>query len=405
MSPLMKAFTMLISRKISGLIRQCENASPYIADTVIAVASGAIVVVSVLERSQLAWASLLCALGMSAALVWRRQVPGGVALVCGVLLWMDAALTGTALLPLAGLIAVGSVAGLSNLRPRWAMHAGAAAVVVATWVSADMTATQLWLTVFSYVGAYGCGRWWASRQEVEAVRRSGQGLVSQRDVALQQRRQVADRARIALDIQDLAFQPLDLLVLQADVGRDLVTSDRDGAVQSFDSIAVLGRRASTQLRRIRDLLAQAARREDGDIVERDLNDLALLVEHLRAAGLEMELDMQAQDEKLGLLPLGAESVIYETVREVLAGVVRHSDMRSVRISVTSADDGVTVVVTAGGAGRTKPRPAGRDGELAALQRRAAEFGGTIETESPSGERGTRWLVTFPFRDASTKASV
>jgi signal transduction histidine kinase len=85
-----------------------------------------------------------------------------------------------------------------------------------------------------------------------------------------------------------------------------------------------------------------------------------------------------------------ESAAWFVVAEAVSNAVKHAQAEQVKISVTSDDGQLHVIVTDGGIGGANPRGSGLQG----LADRVAALGGSL-TVSENPPHGTRVEATFP----------
>lgn len=120
---------------------------------------------------------------------------------------------------------------------------------------------------------------------------------------------------------------------------------------------------------------------------RELGLAAALVElterHAARRGVAFDLDVSAGDE----LGEGAQSGLYQIVRDALDQAVRRGPPGSVRISIATVDPGVELRIEDDGAEER------RTTVLAALGERASELNGTFAGETSAS--GTRITVRLP----------
>jgi two-component system, NarL family, sensor histidine kinase DesK len=179
-----------------------------------------------------------------------------------------------------------------------------------------------------------------------------------------------ERTRIARDLHDLLGHSLTTITVKAELADKLSVHDPDAAVQEIREVALLSRRA------LSDVRAAVGNYRDVNLA----NELATGRELLRAAGIVGELPPAATvaDDQ-------TQELFGWVVREGLTNVVRHSHATycTVRISpctVEIVDDGVGGN-TACGHG------------LIGLAERVSAVGGVIET-GPVQPRGWRLAVTL-----------
>ncbi len=124
----------------------------------------------------------------------------------------------------------------------------------------------------------------------------------------------------------------------------------------------------------------------------DLGLAGVVREHaasLTAAGLLVEVDCP---EDLEVSSAAVEVAAYRIVTEAMTNVVRHADAARCAVSLECAEGSLRVDVSDDGIGL---RGSHRDGiGLSSMRERAAELGGAIAVDSPTGG-GTRVTATLP----------
>jgi signal transduction histidine kinase len=190
-----------------------------------------------------------------------------------------------------------------------------------------------------------------------------------------------ERAGIARDLHDSVAHHVNLMVIQAESGPDLVRHGEEDVLQGFRVIGDAGRRALAELDR-----TLAALREDTGAAlapQPRLDDLPALVEGTSGQGLQVELYWAG--ERRALDP-AVELAAYRIVQESLTNIVRHAGTELAAVRVEYQQDGLSLQVTDRGAGFDPlSAPAGRGGHgLAGMRERARVHGGTLAIASAPG---------------------
>lgn len=323
-------------------------------------------------------------LGCTLPLVARRQHPVlASALLAAALTLLTVA--GTDTFPFAVLVALlvgaytlGAVAG-----PR--RGALGLAVLVAAGVanSAGPPGRELGDVVFPVLlvaGPYVAGRalavWRARSAELERLNED----------LLRERRQVealavaAERHRIARELHDVLAQSLTTIVLHAEAAEEALDRDPARARVPLERLLATGRDALNATRDVLGVLR--ARGERHDTVPR-LEELTLLVDQVRAAGLEVELVVEGIPRPL---PPMTELGAYRIAQEALTNTLKHARASKAHVCVTYGDDAVEVSVSDDGTAQ----PSGDGGlGLVGMRERASLAGGTT---SAGPLDGGGWMV-------------
>lgn len=207
-------------------------------------------------------------------------------------------------------------------------------------------------------------------------------LVATREEAMQ-----AERTRIAREMHDVVTHNLSVMVALADGAKFSLDRDPGAASAALDHIRRTGREGLTEMRRLLGVLADP----DDDAPLRPmpgLDDLVMLAETVRAAGLAVDLEI-APD--VTPLPSGVGLAVHRIAQEALTNVLKHApNATQVVVRVARADGRVTVSVENDGGpapfGTSTPAIGGAG--VNGMVDRAGLHGGTLE----SGPVPTGWRV-------------
>ncbi|MFC4947320.1 sensor histidine kinase [Pseudonocardia sp. GCM10023141] len=349
-------------------------------------------------------AYLLLTLALLLPLAWRRRRPVGcAAVVLGVafLQWLTV-VDGYGAIPadLAVPLAIYAVAGYG---PLWASRLGLAAgglgavlggvkvpIVSAPLASHVLVAAFLASTV---VAAWAFGALHRARRAEVATLAERARLL---EVEREQRDRLAvlaERTRIAREMHDIVAHSLVVLIAQADGGRYAAAAAPDAATTALATIGDYARRALGETRRALGVLRDGPAAPGAPVPPQPgIDDVALLVEQVRAGGLDVALTLQAPPS---VVEPGLGLVVYRIVQEGLTNVIKHAGP-AVRAEVTVRwgprrleidvlDNGTTTASTgAGGHG------------VLGMQERASTYGGTVTLHHrPGGGRALRARIPMP----------
>ncbi|MGH3362985.1 MAG: sensor histidine kinase [Nocardioides sp.] len=237
-------------------------------------------------------------------------------------------------------------------------------------------------SVLLFVGIpFGLGLAMRRRQQhIAALTLETEALAREADAAVD-----VERRRIARELHDVVSHAVTLIAVQAEAGQAVLADDPAAARRSLDAIGQVSREALAELTRLLAVL-----REDESAEEPGLANLAGLVDGVRAAGVQVELDVG----QLGDLDLSLDRCVYRVVQEALTNVLRHASAATVRITLARTDDEVRVRVHS--EGRAHVSAYGGTGRgLAGLRERVAGLGGTFEGE-PLGEGRFQVTAIIPL---------
>ncbi|WP_144711919.1 sensor histidine kinase [Curtobacterium pusillum] len=301
--------------------------------------------------------------------------------------------------PVTGIIGLSVLLVVLGVRSTWRLTATvwvAAAVLTLVlvavtpgrWGQADVWATSFVVTAGDTLvlaaAAIVIGQRRSIREELAAARR---------DAELEQtrRRAVEERSRIARELHDVVAHSMSVVHMQAESAPYRVADLPPEARAEFAAIAETSR---TALREMRQLLGTLRGDADAERAPQPrLDDLDALVRATRAAGIPVELRLDADDDVDRLVQLTA----YRVVQEALGNVARHAPGASCVVTVGRRGAALTVEVAnaAPPAGSVPGAPPDDGGfGLAGMRERVHALGGTID-HGPDPDGGFRVAVTLP----------
>lgn len=199
---------------------------------------------------------------------------------------------------------------------------------------------------------------------------------------------VADeRARIARELHDIVSHGLSVVVVQAAAAEALVADAPEEAAAAMRAIQEVGQHAQADMVRMLGLL-RATGGEATLVPMPGLDDLAELVDRVRAAGLPVELHVAGAPRAV---PAAVALTAYRVVQEALTNVQRHAGSAPTRVGVEHAPDRLRVTVAnavptstrRAAAGAVQP---GAGVGLVGMRERVDSCGGTLTVgPAPSGE--------------------
>jgi signal transduction histidine kinase len=226
-----------------------------------------------------------------------------------------------------------------------------------------------------------------------------------------------ERARIASELHDVVTHNVSVMVVQAGAARRVLDTSPGDAREALLAVEASGRTAMTELRHLLGLLAPSgeAGAGEGDAElspQPGLGQIPVLLDRVRAAGLPVELSVEAPARAFRALPPGPDLAAYRVVQEALTNVMKHAgqvrtavrlEYRPRDLLVTVSDDGrlawaAPAPQPPGPPPGPAPRPAGRG--LIGLRERIAVYGGELDAgPRPSG--GWRLAARIPLDPLST----
>ena len=203
----------------------------------------------------------------------------------------------------------------------------------------------------------------------------------------------AERARIAREMHDIVAHHLTVMTTLAEAAVAASASSPEKATDVMRSVAVTGRRALADTRRLLGVLRErdgtGAGSAAGDLQPvPDLSQLDALIEQVRSAGLDTALELHGQAPDV---PAGVQLAVYRLVQEALTNTLKHGGAgarASVRLSFEPGE--LRVDVNDDGAGSAAPAAAGVGGGLPGMRERVRAYGGDVQAgpRQPAG-----WAVS------------
>jgi len=203
-----------------------------------------------------------------------------------------------------------------------------------------------------------------------------------------------ERSQIARDMHDVVAHSLAVVVAQADGGRYLMKSSPQ-AVEPV--LATISETARDALLDVRGLLSQL-RHPQAETERKTLDDLPPLIGRIRAAGLNLQTNMQGEPHPVGA---NAEVAIYRLVQESLTNALKYGDGRFPTRLQTQWGEQLEITVRNRVSRKPKSQSGSRHG-LVGMRERLAVVGGTVA----AGPQGEDWVVTatVPYSDRSRAAA-
>jgi signal transduction histidine kinase len=183
-----------------------------------------------------------------------------------------------------------------------------------------------------------------------------------------------ERLRIARELHDVVAHSMSLIAVQAGVGAHVIRTDPAAAEQSLDVIADSSRKALEQTRSMLEMLRDGS--EDGTRPPtRGLEDLATLVDDVRAAGLDVQLSQPTTDDGVDA---AVSLAAYRIVQESLTNVIKHSSAATATVTVTVTGRELRITVEDPGPKRVHSGLSTSAHGLVGLDERARLVGGTLD---------------------------
>jgi signal transduction histidine kinase len=200
----------------------------------------------------------------------------------------------------------------------------------------------------------------------------------------QDRRLAADeeRTRIARELHDVVAHDVSVIAIQAGAARAVQGTRPEAAAQALGLIETTARETLIELNRLLGVL----RGSNGAAPERNpqpgIAQLPLLVEELRAAGLEVDARIMGEARPL---PPALDLNAYRILQEATTNVLKHARARRVDIRVHYTETMLALDVRDDGAGDGGDPASSSGNGLIGMRERVALFGGELRAgRDPAG---------------------
>ncbi len=250
-------------------------------------------------------------------------------------------------------------------------------------------AARDWRMLLAATVSAGCvpwlvGRYTAARGAYIADLEQRARLRKQEHRAALERAVTEERAAIARDLHDVISHHVSAIGIHAGAARlALGGTANAAAARSLSAVESSSRAAMVDLRRQLDLLHG---HEDDGRRQPGLADIDGLIEHVRAAGLAVEVTVWGDAVEL---PDSLNITLYRIVQEMLTNALRHGDGTHARLEVEYLPKRVVLRATNPLAGEPAIAGTSVPRGLNGIRRRAELFGGELDY----GRSATHWHTT------------
>jgi signal transduction histidine kinase len=216
--------------------------------------------------------------------------------------------------------------------------------------------------------------------------REYRAVLEERNRQLDQEREVnarravlEERVRIARELHDVVAHHVSVMGVQAGVARRLFDRDPAEAVAAIGSVETASRQAIADLQQLVGVLRQ----DQGDDLapQPSLQRLPELVEHMRRAGLPVELTVQG---RRGPLPAGVELSAFRIIQEALTNTLKHAGPAQAGVTVRYGNGSVELEVVDDGQGPPPGRPRSGSKGLVGMRERVSLYGGRLDVGARPG---------------------
>ena len=228
----------------------------------------------------------------------------------------------------------------------------------------------------------------ASARRAEQVRQAEERARRSEEEA---RRAVEEeRARISRELHDVVAHSVSVMTVQAGAVRRLLKPDQVREREALTVVETTGRQALTEMRRLLGMM-----RAEGESAalapQPGMKTLERLVEHVREAGMPVELTVQGEPFDL---PPGIDLSAYRIVQEALTNALKHAGPARAWVAVRYTPDELEVDVENDGRSNGDGETGGLG--LIGMRERVAMCGGELEA-GPRDGGGFRISARLPVR--------
>jgi signal transduction histidine kinase len=340
-------------------------------------------------------AGVAAAVAIALPLLWRHRAPHTVLafVVVGVFACMATLKPGwSVLVPSA--VAIYTVA-LHGDRLRSLATAGCVVavtvVVMAVFSDSGVLSTDAAVRLGFLLLALVVGDAVRSRQAViqAALEREADRDRQRRDEA--DRRIADERLRIAQEVHDVVAHAMVAINVQAGVAAHVLHKRPGQAETALTEIKRVSGAALTDLRATLGLLRDE--RASAPVhPARELSDVRDLAAPLRAAGIEVEVDLRGPEERV---PSAVGAAAYRIVQEALTNVLRHAEASAAAVQVAIGARALEIDVRNDGAPVAGESSNGSGTGLRGMAERAEALGGRVEA-GPLPDGGWHVRAVLPL---------
>jgi signal transduction histidine kinase len=340
--------------------------------------------------------AVLGALVTTLPIAWRSVAPATAALIAslGLLLVLavgsvDQQPTVTWFAPLITLFALGEQGSARALR--WA-----APVCVLAWSATGLVEKDLGGAAFGLFGAIGAiavGRAVRVMDFETEVLEKQVGTLQQERERLAQEAVVAERERISRELHDVIGHSISVMGIQAGAVRRVLPPGLEREQDMLRAVERTGRDSVGEMRRLIDLLRSPG--DTPDAAPPTLARVGVLVDDVRGAGLQVELELEGALEDL---PPGRALAGYRIVQEALTNALKHAPGGRVGVRVARSASHVEIEIRGTRDPLSPVRKESGGQGLIGMRERAALYGGTLDA-GPTPDGGFRVAGTLPIEGA------
>jgi signal transduction histidine kinase len=257
--------------------------------------------------------------------------------------------------------------------------------------SAGYLGYELSSTATLLAAAIALGDSTRARRELHMQQEQTNRLMAQEHAYRAEQHVQAERMHIARDLHDLIGHSISVISLHTDVAREALERDDPGVHQALGHIRSTCSETMRELRNTVKLL-QNPGTQTLDRSFSSLANLATLIEHTTASGLQTHVDLQGD---LTTVPAAVDAAAYRIIQESLTNVLRHAGATHVTVRIIAVAPRLQLVISDNG---TTGRGILHDGNgIAGMRERVRLLGGTLVAQ-PGQLGGFAVVATLPYQE-------
>jgi signal transduction histidine kinase len=261
---------------------------------------------------------------------------------------------------------------------------GAAVIFVTGVVLSSITFAQQTLVDALVPGLFVAGAWIIGK-EVHRQRQRASELAD-RTALLARTHQLemaaavtTERTRIARELHDVVAHAISVMGIQAGAARRTLAPGQMAQREALLDVERLGREALTEMQRMLGVLRTGEDEQAADPLP-NITGISALAEDARRAGVEVEVDVAGEPERL---PAGLQLTAYRIVQEALTNVRKHARASRVDLTIARYGEHLEVSIADDGEGVTGVPEPGNG--LIGMRERVAMHHGTLYAGPGEGQ--------------------
>ena len=249
--------------------------------------------------------------------------------------------------------------------------------------------------VFFFISAFVLGEvMWNSRANAEQLKDRTDQLEREREENAR-RAVIEERVRIARELHDVVAHHVSVMGVQAGAARKVLQRAPEKALEALASIEASSRQAVAELQRLPGFLRQEGE-QDTVAPQPDTSQIGKLVEHVRQAGLAVEMHVEGEPRSL---PPSVDLSAYRIVQEALTNTLKHAGPATASLTIRYGPESIDIEVIDNGKGSSELSGAAGNG-LIGIRERVGLLGGQLEA-GPRASGGFAVKATLPFKGRLT----